>query len=258
MAGNEATVINYLFSRLNVINLQYIGLLAKIEIPYGNLKKNITDESEIGSYFPDDCHKKADVYLNSKGVSIKQIGSSFAYNRLQRQGLLNVIASLDIENSTDLINSFDNEVLKFHRGELESRDRNWSEFLTESDFKSILEYFMLRGSATRGDSKFPAEYILEATVNPSQDSDIEVFTFDDYFDKYKNSFKISIRRVWYGQISNSEHRRAKSLIKKPENLIWVLNEVAGEPSPNSKGERWRMNIQEKERKTVYFLMLTKV
>jgi len=138
MAGNEANVITYLYSRLNLIKLQYIGLLASIEIPYGNVKVLITDESEIRNFFSDDSHKKADVFLNNKGVSIKQIGGSFAYNRLQRKGLLNVISSLGLEDSPDLLNSFDNEVLKFHRGELESRDRDWSEFLSESDFKSIL------------------------------------------------------------------------------------------------------------------------
>jgi len=257
MPGNEANVLWYLFSRLNLINIKHIGLLNKIEIPLGNGKGLITNEGDIRRYFSDDSHKKADVFLNGKGISIKQIGGSFAYNRLQRKGLKNVISLLGDDNPDNLLKSFDAEVTKFHKRELTSRDRDWAGFLSEADFKSILKYFMLLGSAS-GDSKFPAEYILEAPYNPIQDSDIKVYTFDDYFDKYKNSYKISIRRVWYGQISNSEHKRAKGLMKIPENSEWIFNDVSGDPSPKESGERWRKDVQEKDRKTVYFLMLTKV
>lgn len=37
-----------------------------------------------------DSRKKADVYLNGIGVSIKQAGGSFAYNRLQRANIIAV------------------------------------------------------------------------------------------------------------------------------------------------------------------------
>jgi hypothetical protein len=257
MPGNETNVLAYLWSRLNLITLQHIGLLTKMEIPYGNNKVQITEEKDIRRYFSDDSHKKADVYLNDIGVSIKQIGGSFAYNRLQREGLINVISSLDIDEPDSLLESFDDEVTKFHKGELESRDRVWASFLSETDFKTILKYFMLVGSAS-GDSKYPAEYILEAPYNPVDDKDIEVCTFDEYFEKYKDLYRISIRRVWYGQASNSEHSRAKGLMKKSDNLKWVFDDVSGEPGPKPDGEKWRKNIPEKDRKTIYFLMLTKV
>ena len=258
MPGNEANVLTYLYTRLSLITLRHLGLLTKIEIPSGPIKVLITNPNEIRKYFSDDSHKKADVYLNDKGISIKQVGSSFAYNRLQRKGLLNVISSLDIKDSEELLISFDDEVTKFHNGELDSRDRDWEGFLSEEDFKSILKHFMLEGSAITGDSKYPAEYILEAPYNPTQDNEIEVYSYDEYFAKYKDFFKISIRRVWFGQISNSEHHRAKGLIKKAENSRWVFNNVSGVPNQKSNGERWRKDIQEKDRKTVYFLMLTKV
>ena len=50
-----------------------------------------------------------------------------------------------------------------------------------------------------------------------------------YFEKYKNNLKIAIRRVWYGQASNSEHGRAKSLMNKEGNASWVINRVSGMP-----------------------------
>lgn len=257
MPGNEAKVLAYLFSRLNIITLNHIGLLTKIEIPFKKEKVQVTVRNEISRYYSDDSHKKADVYLNDKGVSIKQTGSSFAYNRLQRKGLINVINSIHIDDPETLLRSFDDEIAKFHNGELESRDRDWRDFLSEANFKSILKYFMLIGSAS-GDSNFPAEFILEAPVNVLHDNEIEVYTFDEYFDKYHDSYRISLRRVWYGQISNSEHHRAKGLISRPENSKWVFNEVSGEPDAKNHGERWRKDISDKDRKTVYFLMLTKV
>jgi len=57
---------------------------------------------------------------------------------------------------------------------------------------------------------------------------------------------VSIRRVWIGQASDSEHRRAVGLVSKPGNAPWVFNNVSGRP------RGWREEIPEHERKTVYF------
>jgi hypothetical protein len=152
-------------------------------------------------------------------------------------------------------------VRHFHEGGLSTRSRPWEDFFTEPDFKTLLEYLMMKGSPNLGPSKHPAKYILEASAisrfslpkRPWIEWKIEVYSFEEYFSKYKNDLKIGVRRQWYGQKSRSEHGRAAGLINKPGNAPWIFNNVAGHPR-----DGWREEIPEKDRKTVYFLMVEKM
>ena len=111
---------------------------------------------------------------------------------------------------------------------------------------------MVQGSPNVGFSSHPAEFVLEAPAsNPSQ-TNINVFTFYEYFEEYKDKIKIAIRRQWVGQDSRSEHGRAVGLAEKKENAPWVFNEAVGTPRSG-----WKRSIPASERKTVYFLMLEK-
>jgi hypothetical protein len=264
MPGNEIEVAKYLFNNLGKTDLPHLGIIKSIGSPIESSTGyypiiNKTDLIRVSS--PDSA-KKADIYLNGKGVSIKQSGSCFAFNRLQRAEATALFKQIGFSNVGTMLSRLDREVRRFHEGELPTRSRPWEDFFTESDFKTLLEYLMMKGSPNLGLSKHPAKFILEAgelsgfslrTMQASDNWEINVYTFEEYFSKYKYDIKVGVRRQWYGQKSNSEHGRAAGLIKKPGNEPWIFNNVVGTPR-----DGWRKEIPESERKTVYFLMLEKL
>jgi hypothetical protein len=259
MPGNELEVVKYLLKNKDHLLLKTIGKIVSIGAPKPNGGfKIIDDVSDIESISSHNSSKKADIYINGKGVSIKQKGSSFSFNRLQRANLLDLFERLGVVNPIGKISKLDKEVNKFHNGELDSRSRKWNEFLPEKEFKELLKYLMLFGSPNLKDSKNPAELILEAPLNITNIDEILVYSFDDYFEKYKNQMFFAIRRVWYGQSSDSEHKRSKSLMNKIENKPWVYDNVSGLPSVSVKtGKRWRDEVLPEQRKTIYIIFVEK-
>jgi hypothetical protein len=254
VAGNEKAICEFLFLNMRSINLKYLGQLVEIGIPLNNLPgfRSAQSLDDISQILTTDSRKKADVYLNSKGVSIKQTGGSFAFNRLQRANIIEVYSNLGLTNPQSKITQMDREIIKFHQGLLPNRNLPWQKFLSEKDFKTLLNYLMMGGSPNIGNSLHPAEFILEAPAINISIPSIFIYSFDEYFNTYKEKFQIAIRRQWVGQGSNSEHQRALGLSSKPGNLPWVFNEVVGTPRSG-----WRDNLDAVDRKTVYFLMIEK-
>jgi len=252
MPGNELEVCQFLFLHLNILELPHIGVVTQILAPLGTGEvANITslDTLKIST---SDSKKKADIYINGKGVSIKQKGASVLYNRIQRKNLENLYQQIGFDNITNKLHQIDFEVLRFHRGEIK-RDRRWQDFFSIHEFKELLSYLMLHGSPNYGISQHPAEFILEAPASLISGTDIHLYSFDEYFDRYNERIYLSIRRSWIGQLSKSEHSRALSISKSLENQPWVFQEIITEPP---KG--WQKDIPEIQRRTVYYLMITKV
>ena len=255
MAGNEIEIAKYLVLNKGKISLKHLGVINSIGAPnlsksgYMEVKNDIDVEHYLSTEYPG---KKADIYINKHGVSLKQSGSSFLYNRLQRANILEIFNLLEFKNPEAILERLDTEIKDFHRGILEKRNRPWQDFFNENDFKALVKFLMVEGSPNIGFSSHPAELILEAPAHSISENSINVFTFDEYFEEYKNSLKIAIRRQWIGQSSNSEHRRALGLIKKTENAPWIFDEAVGTPR-----DGWRKGFPVKERKTVYFLMVEK-
>lgn len=136
-----------------------------------------------------DANKKADIYINDIGVSIKQSGSSFSYNRLQRAELLSVFDILGFENPNDILSVLDKVVNDFHNGIILGRSRAWNEIFTEPYFKKLLKFLMMDGSPNNGWSLYPAELILEAPPRNITIENIKVFTFDQYFETFKKTLE---------------------------------------------------------------------
>jgi hypothetical protein len=261
MAGNEKIIAKFLVLNIEKISLPHLGKVTSIGAPISGNKKcaYMVNQADVEKCLAtEDSRKKADIYINGKGVSLKQKGSSFSYNRLQRSNLIEVFNLLKFVNSKGILQRLDNEVRQFHEKQLERRNRPWNRFFTEDEFKELTRFLMMKGAPNVGWSSHPAEFILEAPIANILENQISVFTFGEYFEEYKDKFKIAIRRQWYGQISESEHKRASGLMKKQENMPWVFEDVAGQPNIHKlSGRRWRKEIPENERKTVYFLMIEK-
>lgn len=260
MPGNEKAIAQYLVKNKGKISLKHLGVVESVGAP--GISKNqyveLNSVREVNKYLSvESSRKKADIYLNGHGVSLKQAGATFPYNRLQRANLLAIFKSLGFGNPDSILDRLDKEVEKFHKGKLERRNRPWADFFSENEFEALLKYLMVEGSPNVGFSLHPAEYILEAPCGNILNCDIAIYTFEEYFSMYKKKFKIAIRRQWVGQASDSEHKRAQGLAKKAENAPWVFNDVAGLPNVHHSGERWRKDIPVQKRKTVYFLMLEK-
>lgn len=260
MAGNEIVVVKYLFNNINSLTLPHIGLIKTIEAPIKNGKRVINNIQDIQIIKTESSNKKADIYINGFGVSIKQTGGNFSFNRIQRANIIDLLDRLKFnhQRECDILEKLDDAVYRFHKNEIKKRNVNWNDFFLEEEFYYFLKYLMTEGSPNLGDTRHKADLILEAPATIQKKEDINVYVFDEYFKKYKNNFKIAIRRQWYGQASNSEHERCESLIKKEANKKWVFDEVAGKPKLHKKsGLKWNPEIPESERKTVYFLMIEK-
>lgn len=255
MPGNEKEITKFLVLNKGKISLGQLGVINSIGAPNlsseGCLEINNVEGVER-CLSTEDSRKKADIYVNNHGVSIKQTGSSFLYNRLQRANILEVFALLGFSNPESMLQRLDKEVSDFNKGNLERRNRPWQDFFNEKDFKALVKFLMVQGSPNVGFSSHPAEFILEAPASNLSEANINVFTFDEYFEEYKNKIKIAIRRQWIGQDSESEHGRAVGLAEKKENAPWVFNEAVGTPRSG-----WMSGFPASERKTVYFLMLEK-
>ncbi|MTO10437.1 hypothetical protein GMB50_10610 [Turicibacter sanguinis] len=251
MAGNELEVVEYLFNNKDKIELNHIGIVNEIGNPEKNKKGivNVETYEELNSIKTANANKKADIFLNEKGVSIKQKNGNFLFNRLQRAGIVSLFKLLNLDlDVNEFLEKFDAEVVKYHTQIRENREIKWQSFFSEADFKKILKYLMMEGSPNKK-SAYPAEYILDAPKGIKKDSDIKVYTFDEFFDKYRTQIVFAIRRQWIGQKSNSENKRAVGLAKKRENQQWVFEDVVGEP------REWNTDFPIDQRRTVYFLMI---
>ena len=248
--GNEIQVCRLLVSQLGIATISPLGLLSILEIPGAGRVRESCDCTRIRS---SDAHKKADIIINSYGVSIKQTGASFSYNRIQRDKLISLLNHLSISNPDSVVKRIDNAVSDFHESKLQKRNQPWSTIFDESDFKTLLEFLMMKGSPSCLLSRFPADYILEAPPEPTDMSEINVLTFEDYYGNYREKFMIAIRRQWVGQASKSEHGRALGLASKLSNAPWVFEDVVGSPRTG-----WRRNWPVDQRRTVYFLMIEKI
>lgn len=258
--GNELAVSKFILENLGQLDLKHLGVIKELGNPIKESPgfRIINTESDLATIKSDSSSKKADIYLNGSGVSVKQAGGSNPYNRLQRANIIDVYNELEFTEPEKKLVLLDSAVNEFHQGNLTSRNVPWSDYLPEQDFKNLLEFLMMKASPNLGVSPNPAKYILEAPKQNISQSNICLYTFDEYFDLYKDKISIAIRRVWYGQSSNSEHGRAKSLISKPGNSLWVFNNVSGQPGISKKtGKRWRDDVSKHKRKTVYFLNIEK-
>ena len=85
MPGNEKQILSYLLSKKNInLKLKHLGKIDTIKVPHKNKLVAISLEN-IDEFFPDDSSKKADVFSNDIGCSLKQKEGNCSYNRLQRK-----------------------------------------------------------------------------------------------------------------------------------------------------------------------------
>lgn len=259
MAGNEIEVCRFLILNSGKVHLNHIGLVEAIAGPKKGADRYTLLQSveDLHLISTSDSKKKADIYLNDRGISIKQSGGSFPFNRLERANLLEVYTYWGLTDPEGIISNIDQAVSKFHQGLLK-RSQPWENFFSEPDFKTLTQSLMLKYSPKYGLSNHPAEFILEAPQIINRADELLLWSFDEYFEQYKSKLKVAIRRQWVGQESDSEHRRALSISSKTDNLPWVFDDVVGQPRLHQvTRKRWRDEVAESDRKTVYFLMIEK-
>lgn len=258
MAGNERLITEYLFQHIGLIELHHVGLVTEISVPTKHGMLIMQTTGDLLQLSTEDANKKADIYINSRGVSLKQSGANFLFNRLQRADILSVFNMLGFTYANNILSTLDDVIDNFHNGRIKGRSRPWNELFEETHFYKLLEFLMMQGNPHNGESAYPAELILQAPSAGVNVNNIEVFTFDEYFNRFKNNLKIAIRRQWVGQSSDGEHRRAVGLAKKVANSKWVYESIVGSPRQSlSTGLRWREDIAPSERRTVYLVFIEK-
>jgi hypothetical protein len=258
MAGNERRIAEYLFDRINMLELAHLGIVSKISIPFHGHISELSTKHDLLQLTTEDSSKKADIYINDRGVSLKQSGSYFLFNRLQRADLLSVFSTLGFGDSNNILSTLDAAVDNFHYRRIKGRSRPWHEIFEKTYFYRLLKFLMMEGSPHSGLSAHPADLILQAPPSDITDSNIQVFTFDEYFSTFQGRFEIAIRRSWIGQSSNGEHYRAVGLAKKPENAKWIYESISGSPRPSQRTNQiWRDDVLPSDRRTVYHVSIQK-
>jgi len=255
VAGNELEVTKYLYENIGK-DLPFLGAIKEIGYPTNcgvGAYLPIKNKSDINKVRTEGANKKADIYINGIGVSIKQAPTSPLYNRLQRDNIVSVFKAAGFSNIDRKIEDLDGYIAKYQYGELDSRDIAWNIVFNKNDFSDLLELLMMKYSPNLGFSEHPASFILEAPTPLISSNDIGVYTFENYFDAFKDRIVISLRRSWIGQTSNSEHRRALGLARKKGNAPWVFDGVSKKGGPRG----WRADFDENQRKTVYYLIIYK-
>lgn len=258
MSGNEIETIEFILKNKDNLELKHIGKIKSIKIPYKNKKIEVTFEN-LKKFKKDNSKKKADIYLNDIGISLKQEGGSFSYNRMQRKFLFDFfVKTLNFRNTNEIIQKIDNQVQIFHNKKDNNDEKSfflYSDIMTNEQFKILLKYLMLDGSP-KTKSQFPAQYILKSKKKIFSTGNLQIFNFEEYFNKYSSVNIFRTRRCWYGQESNSEHNRAKGLLKWTDNKPWCFDDVSGLPDLHKKtNKRWRDEITVSQRKTCYLIFI---
>jgi len=243
--GNEKNVVKFLLRNKLSICLEHIGEILSIKSPIsGGQMQEMHSVQDIEDFVDENSkNKKADIYINDKGVSIKQTGGSKAANKFQRKSAIFIFNTLNIQNPYENLLKIDEAVKSFHEGKIK-RDINWQDFFLEEDFKLLMKHLMMLGDQKKI-SDFPADLILTSPKIPTI-SDFKTYTFDEYFEAKKDITAISIRRVWPSQRSKSESDRAKSIAKVEGNFPWVFDNIAGTADSGFKEDS-------DDKRTVYYL-----
>ena len=248
MPGNEDHVISYLVeSSVNdcTYELPYLGILDSVSMPDGDEQIEIRTQDALLRYSSSDRYKKADVYINNVGISIKEPVSPL-YNKMQRKHITALLDHLlkDTNRTEEILNSLDSEISKVNEGG--RRDVYWRSVFLENEFKLILEFLMMKGYADLKISHHPADYILVAPKRIGTFNAIKIYSFDEYFENYKDTIVLAARRIWTGNASNSENRRAFTMIREPLNCNWVFDNISGNP------RKWDPSFPVKDRREIFY------
>ena len=252
MPGNEDSVNNFFVMSLEEnqkIELPFIGELQEVSMPIKNGKQPIKDRTDLINFSSNDRHKKADVYLNNYGISVKEEVAPL-YNKIQRKHielLINHLFDDDNELYKKTISSLDYEINKVNQGD--KRDIPWRKIFLEKHFFSILKFLMMDGYADLKLSPHKADFILIAPKKLSEENieEIKVLTFDEYFGTFKDKIVIAARKIWIGSNSRTENARALSISKNDKNKKWVYKNISGNP------REWDPSFQEEKRREVFYL-----
>ena len=143
MPGNEIETIKYILKYSGTLTLQHIGSIKEIGAPSSIPKQYtlVTSAKDIDKFVSsNNSMKKADAYINGRGVSIKQKGSTFDFSRLQRSEIKGLCEKLGFENPQDILDRFDDAVIRYHNGLSKKRDVSWGDiFIHEEEFKRLLK-----------------------------------------------------------------------------------------------------------------------
>ena len=257
MSRNRRNVVKYLVR--NQPKLNHLGTVTKLSVPNKDDIIVINSEADVDKFVRTKSPiKNADIYINNVGVVVKQIGHSLPYNKLERANIVDIFGLDEFKKPEEILIRLDELVDKFHKKIIVGRARDWRECFDVDEYRYLLEFLMMKGNQYHGLSSHQADFILEVPSYLTSDEQLRMFTFDEYFDEHIDAQKVSVRRAWYGQASKIEHDRANTFMGKAGNIKWVYDEVSGEPNYNSRTRtRWQDKVAERDRKTVYYLMMEK-
>jgi hypothetical protein len=173
---------------------------------------------------------KADVYINDIGYSIKSNRSAppALVNHTSRPGFENVCVKVgaDITILDNLISKYwELRIKQSIREDVKMSNPNCP-FIQEIEFlKPILNYFLFTGSGS-GDSKFPAQKIINFT-DPLDFNNWKIYGFDDALNLYWDKLVFSLRAKKGMPSGYPDKLSSKALTTKSSVDIWT-NHIDGD------------------------------
>ena len=252
MPGIENEVIKYVFNNKKRIKFKHLKKINSIKIPKKGKLIEINNLDNLKDSSSSDSSKKADIFFNDIGISIKE-KSGNPFNKLYRKDFNFMNSFIKNDNAVkQIINNLENKLNKVHSND-SKRDVFWEDIIEEKYFKPILKYLMMEGKPFKKNN-FPAKFLLIHDNVIKSEKNLSLLSFDEYFDDYKDKITFAFRRVWFGMTS-SEHDRANNICyQHPDSERWCFNTITGEPRKRKDGKSiWRSDINPSERRTAYYL-----
>ena len=114
MPGNEKHVVSCLVESSvsdRTYELPHLGKLRSVSMPFKNERIQVRTQEEQLKFSSNDRFKKADVYINNVGISVKEPVSPL-YNKIRRKHVLPLLNILlkDSERSDEILNKLVNRI----------------------------------------------------------------------------------------------------------------------------------------------------
>tara|TARA_X000000368_G_C22968558_1_gene684344 strand:- start:482 stop:1258 length:777 start_codon:yes stop_codon:yes gene_type:complete len=252
MPGIENEVIKYVFSNKKKIKFNHLKNIISIKIPKKKKLIKISNLDDIEENSSSDSSKKADVFFNDIGISIKAKNGN-PYNKLYRKDFSFMKKFIKNDDKyKQVVKNLEEKLKKIHSKDLK-RDVFWKDIIEEKYFKPVLKYLMMDGKPSKKNN-FPAKFLLIHDDSIKSNENLALLSFDEYFENYKDKIYFAFRRVWFGATS-SEHERAKNICYQHlESEGWCFKTITGKPAKRKDGKSiWRSDIMTSDRRTAYYL-----
>lgn len=242
--------INSLIGAGGVLYLTGLGEVNKASL----LSHNISDNNHLlkfcQGYLLDNT-----IIINDIPVVTLRRARDFCFGRLFLDEFKKLVSEVS-ENSNHIIRTINNYIRDIHFSRQEtSVEIQCSNIINDKEFRVFFHSIINQQKY----SNVVPRFIIDYPRSNLNSNNIHIYTIDDFFKIFKEDIVFVVDRIWIGQCGSVEHRVAKSIYDKSPNSQWIFNTIFAQPKPdrNCGFSRWRTNVEQLDRRVVYYLSIIK-